>query len=645
MELDRIKELLASSEPDDIREGAYMAMQSGQRETVPLLVKLIEFSNPGVQEAVEAALRRIGGRVVLFSVLPLLRSEDPAVRNIAMDLLREVGKTDVVALTELLKDDDPDIRIFGADILGASGSVLALDPLCHALLRDPETNVRYQAAVSLGELGFVEAAESLGKALHDEEWVQFAVIESLTKIGDESSVAALLKAMDKSSDLVASSIVDALGKLGYIKAVPQLMKALPDASLPLANKIVCAIVNIMGPRSLSLLGANEYTRLEKFLFKALEDEDVEIQDAAIRGLASSKGDAEFEAIFDLLASLNRERDHERMVKIAKILMDMGYHPALAKNIACHHDATEELRPHLAIDIMSHIDDPAILPLLKTSFAGCGRDLQRAIIAAAAVKAGPEDKDFFTQVLDKHNDGTVIKSALYYFSRLGDAGLIVEKVLPLLDHAYDDVKESALEAAIAVHDAGINDRFREMSKDSDEVRRMMAYYALGKYSLTENLPYVENGLKDSSAEVRRVSAAAFKGACGCNMSALSLLEPLLRDESVDVRLEVIDVLGECAEPESMDLLIKASQDSDPWVRARCAENLGKKQTDAVAPCLAELLKDDQTLVVIKTIEAFVSLGGQTAFRHLLALVNHPEPEVQNVAEAALEQIRSQMGGNN
>ena len=651
-EIERIKELLESSEPDDIREGAYMAMQNGQRETVPLLVKRIEFPNSGVQEAVEAALRRIGGRVVLFSVLPLLRSEDPAVRNIAMDLLREVGKTDVVALTELLKDEDPDIRIFGSDILGATGSALAVEPLCHALLRDPETNVRYQAAVSLGELGFAEASESLGQALHDEEWVQFAVIEALTKIGDESSVAALLKAMDRSTDLVSSSIVDALGKLGYIKAVPQLMKALPDASAPLANKIVCAIVNIMGPRSLSLLGPNEYARLEKFLFNALEDEDVEIQDAAIQGLASSKGDDEFAAIFNLLASLNPERDHERMVQIANILVGMGYHPELARNMSCqsnshsgsHSVSNDEQRAFLAIDIMSHINDPAILPLLKGCFWNCGRDLQRAIILAAAEKAGPDDKDFFTEVLDKHGDGTVLKSAMYYFGKMRDAGLIVEKVLPRLDHPYDDVKEAALEAAIAVHDAGINARFQEMSKDPDEVRRMMGFYALGKYGLADNISYVEHGLKDSSPEVRRVSAEAFKGSCGCSMNALTLLEPLLGDESVEVRLAVIDVLGECQDPEAVTMLLKATKDSDPWVRARCAENLGKKQVEAVAPCLGELLQDDQTLVVIKTIEAFISLGGQTAFKYLLPLVNHPESEVQNVAEAALEQIRSQMGGN-
>lgn len=638
-ELKQIQDLLESQNPDEIREGAYLAMQSGLRETVPMLVKRIEFQNPGVQEAVDAALRKIGGQAVLFSVLPLLRSEDPAIRNIAMDLLREVGKCDVPALTELLKDEDPDLRIFGADILGSTGSALTVTPLCHALLRDPETNVRYQAAVSLGELGYSEAAESLGMALKDEEWVQFSVIEALTKIGDDSSVAALLQAMEKSTDLVASSIVDALGKLGYIKAVPLLIKAVPEASTPLANKMLCAIVNILGPRSLGLLGPSEYERLRKYFFIAIEDEDEEVQDAAISGLALSKGSEEFKVIFDLLATLDPERSQDRMIKIINSLSAMGFHDYLAAQMTCE----DEQKAFLAIDIMSHIKAPAIVPLLKQSFWRCPRDLQRAMILVAADKAGPEDKEFFSEVLSRHKDGNVLKAALYYFGKLKDVDLVLEKVFPLLQHPYNDVKEAALEACIAVHDEGINKKFQAMSQEPDEVSRMMAYHALGRFDIGVNLPYISEGLKDPSPEVRRVAVEALRGGCANALSALDMLEPCLVDESVEVRLAAIDVLGNCPEPEATEFLLKAVQDSDPWVRARCAESLGARKDESVAPQLAELLQDDQTLVVIKTIDALADMGGEVAFKYLLPMVNHPEFEVQAAAESALDRIRQDMGG--
>lgn len=641
-ELKKIQELLESNDPEAIREGAYMAMHNGSHDLVPLLVKNIEFPNPGVQEAVDGALRKIGGQVVLFSVLPLLRSEDPTVRNIAMDLLREVARSDVMALADLLKDDDADIRIFGADILGSSCSALAVPPLGHALLRDPETNVRYQAAVSLGELGFPEAAESLGMALKDEEWVQFAVIEALTKLGDESSVAPLLQALDKSTELVASSIVDALGKLGYIKAVPLLIRALPSASTPLANKIVCAIVNIVGPRSLSLLGPNEYDRMRGYFFTALEDEDEEIQDAAISGLASSKGDEEFAAIFKVLAGLNPDRHHERMVGLVKILSGMGYHDELAKNLK----SGDETLSFLAMDIISHMSDPAILPLIKEAFWKSQRDLQRAMISVAAAQATAADRDFFLDVLERHKDGTVLKSVLFFLGKLGDESLIFEKVLPQLDHPYNDVKEAALDASVAMGSEAVNARFQEMTKDENEMHRMMAFYALGRFGLRGNLPYIAEGIKDPSAEVRRIAVEALhgKGNDEENQQAVKLLEPCLEDESVEVRLAAINALGICREPEAVDLLLKAIHDPDAWVQARAAEALGGKQLDAVAPQLAELLDSSETLVVIKTIDALTNIGGDVAFQYLLPLVNHPDPEVQNAAEAAMEQIRAQSGSN-
>lgn len=71
-----------------------------------------------------------------------------------MDVLREIGADDFDSLKQLLHDDDVDMRIFASDILGTSESILAVPLLCEALLRDPEVNVRYQAAVVLAPWPF-----------------------------------------------------------------------------------------------------------------------------------------------------------------------------------------------------------------------------------------------------------------------------------------------------------------------------------------------------------------------------------------------------------------------------------------------------------------------------------------------------------
>lgn len=227
MDVQQILALLSSDEPEHVREGAYEAGYAKLEEAIPLMVaKLEEVRSSGVQEAIDRALRKIGGKPVVDAVIPLLRSEDPPVRNISMDVLREVGKSDVNALAALMDDEDADLRIFGADILGSTGSAVAVPLLSSALLKDPEVNVRYQAAVSLGELAYPEAATALNHALDDDEWVKFAVIEALVKVKAESSVGAMLMALNHSSALVASNIVEALGEMGYMKAAPMLLERL-----------------------------------------------------------------------------------------------------------------------------------------------------------------------------------------------------------------------------------------------------------------------------------------------------------------------------------------------------------------------------------------------------------------------------------
>ena len=118
-------------------------------------------------------------------------------------------------------DDDPDLRIFIADILGYCRSHRHQSALLlgDALLKDPEVNVRYQAAVSLGNLAFPESVGDLCQAMHDEEWVQFAVVEALAKIKDPSAINALVQLLPQSSMLVSSAIIDALGGLGDIKTI------------------------------------------------------------------------------------------------------------------------------------------------------------------------------------------------------------------------------------------------------------------------------------------------------------------------------------------------------------------------------------------------------------------------------------------
>ncbi len=625
---------LQSENPDEIREGAYLAGKEKIKEAVPLLVGHLQSTDIGVQEAAERALRKIGGPAVVHGIIPLLRSDDAPVRNISMDLLREVGVTDMEALYALLHDNDPDIRIFASDILGSTGSVLAVEPLCQALLKDPEVNVRYQAAVSLGNLAFPEAAGSLNKALEDDEWVRFSVIEALIKIRDESSVGALVKALDHSSDLVASIIVDALGEMGNIKAVPLLARRLDAAAGPLRNKIVTAVIKILGSQSLSLLGAKEQEKLYEYMLSAINDEEIEVQDAIVRGLAALKGERATEAILRLALSLNPDTDHERLLMMVDALAAIGYNQEVEKAIRSHN----ELALQIGVEVLSRMPAREGIDVLKSVFWDVSRDMQRAIIPFLATQCSPDDQDFFLDVLEKESDGSVIKSALLFLGRRGDAREVGEKVAVFLDHSYPDVREAALDASIALHDPVITAHFLSLAESEDPEKRLMGVFALGSIDVNAYEHIIRKALHDPEPDVRKTAVEALGRGCPLSSDRLQCIKELEDDPSSDVRLTIITIISECNNSEAGPVLLKGLKDSDPWVRVRCIENIGKRGMSEAVPRLVELLADPNELIVIKAVEALGVLGGEEAFRSLFSLMDHENYDIQRAAEEAIEKIR-------
>lgn len=620
------------------REAAFAAGEDKVEEAVPLLVKLVQSQNLGVQEAADRALRMIGGPSVVRAIAPLLRSDDPPARNIAMDVMREVGDQDFPTLELLLHDEDPDMRIFASDIMGSTDSVQAVAPLCEALLRDPEVNVRYQAAVSLGVLGRHEAAKCLNKALSDEEWVQFAVIESLAKIRDESSVSALVGALSKTTDLVASMIVDALGEIGNVKAVTMLIKRLDDSPAALRNKICKAVVNILGGKSLTLLSENERQKFREYLVAALADEDTDVQDAAMRGLAFVGGEKPAAAVLALAGTLDADNAQDRIDLAVDALSTMGLTQAL------EHSLTSAGHPEalIAVAALARIGGPDISKLLMDAFWSRDRDVQRAIVEALLNTAQADGVDFFLDVLGRHQDGTVLKVAVNFLGRKMRVAKAAEAIFNLLQHPYDDVKESALDACVALDGEDMNRRFLDMAGSAEPLDRLMAVYALGKIDPEKNIEALRTALEDEVPDIRKVALEAVAQLCAPDANGLDLLVSRLLDESREVRLAVVEQIGNCSLQEGNTYLIQALDDPDDWVRIRAMEALALRGADEAIPKLVELMEAPNKLLALKVIETLGDLGGKAAFRALLGVVGSPDQELSEAAENALAHLQEVHG---
>lgn len=629
-----IMQRLQEEDPEVLREAAQDAGDYDCPETIPDLIRLLQNKNLGVQEAAEISLRQLGGPEAVKLLAPLLRTENVQVRNLAMDILRQIGDQHISTFFELLRDDDKDVRIFASDILGSTRNILAVPHLCQALLHDPEVNVRYQSAVSLGELSFVEAANCLSQALDDDEWVQFSVIEALLKIRSESCVDALIKAMPHSSDLVSSMIADAMAEMGNVKAVPLLLRRLESSPKALRNKIVKAVVQIMGGRALTLLPTLEQANFREYLLAALSDEDEEIQDKAISGLVFMQVPEAADPIIQLAAKLDFDEDdqQDRLEIIAKALAEIGSMQALKKALY----SGEPAKIFLAIRTLRLCPGPESSELLRSFFPHQDRNLQRTIIDALMQVGSEQDAGFFLDLLTDHNDGHVLKQSLRFLARTGKQPEFADKIFSLLEHPYPDVREAALETCIAVGDQNMMARFQQMFASPDPGKRTMAVLGLGNLGCADHMDLLKRALEDESPAVRKAALEASIKLCGLTPEVLALVSQRLQDEEREVRLALISLIGECDsnQVDVVPLLKMALTDNYDWVRVRAVEALGEKRVRDAIPDLAPMLEQGSQLIALKVIWALGRIGGKAAFQILMDALNSDDPELINAAEEAI-----------
>lgn len=639
-ECKEILAMLKSSETDVLREGAYLAGEERCEDAVPLLVEMLKSSNIGVQESADNALRRIGGKEAVAGVIPLLRSDEAPVRNGSMDILRALCGQELQALIPLLKDEDVDIRIFATDILGSSGNVMAVAPLCDALLKDPEVNVRYQAAVSLGNLGLPEAAKCLNQAMRDEEWVQYSVIEALSKIGHASSIDAMVKAMGHSSELVVSMIIDALGDMGNVKAVSLLLSRMESSPAALRNKIVKAIVKILGAKLVNLLPKDARANFREYLLVALEDEEEEVQDAAILGLAAMGGDDAAAGVFSIAVKLDPDKDQDRLDGILGSLARMGV-TAVLKNALRNDDAHAAL---VAVETLARIDAAEVESVLVNAFWKNPIAVQRSMVSVLARVAGPDSVDFFMDLAAKHNDGKVLKSAANFLGQKLRHAPAADMLFQLLDHQYDDVKEAALDACVAIGGDAMQDRFRQLFHGLEPVKRLMAVYALGRMDAAGNLELLRAALEDESPEIRKHALEAISTLCYQADVLMDMLAPRLLDENRDVRQTVVEIMGKCFSPECVSHLRHALTDDDDWVKVRALEVLGQHKVLEAMPDVVALLEHPNKLVAIRAVECLGAIGGTGAFQALLSISGSEDFELMEAAEAAIIRIQEEQEGD-
>jgi HEAT repeat protein len=273
----------------------------GTESTIPGLVKALQDRDFEVRESAAFSLGKIGGDLVITSLLEDLNHECEYVRQDIIRTLGAMGATDAVsALISALENDSSDYR-----------------------------NVAAEAAKALGNLGAVDAVPALIDALDEEIYydVYINAIEVLGKIGGEPATAALEKALasDSGKYYARAEIVDALGNSGSEAEIPCLIDVLETDNNPtvsgwavrvianlIKNEAISALQSLMELRRdcaasarksvVEILGELDEPIFIHDLISALSDEEYSVRISAAKALIKFNNEIAIPALVNSLTN-------------------------------------------------------------------------------------------------------------------------------------------------------------------------------------------------------------------------------------------------------------------------------------------------------------------------------------------------------
>lgn len=175
---------LASSDPMK-RRWAARDLANWPEAVETLLKALQEETEHPVREALFDSLGSICGDEVVSGLIPVLRSEDAALRNGAIEVLQSMPDDVALHIIELLNDQDSDVRIFAIDILQQLAHPRTPEWLLSVLKDETHVNVIATAVDRLAEVGtenMVTDLEAIKNRFPDEPYIAFAVDTAIRRI-------------------------------------------------------------------------------------------------------------------------------------------------------------------------------------------------------------------------------------------------------------------------------------------------------------------------------------------------------------------------------------------------------------------------------------------------------------------------------
>jgi HEAT repeat protein len=232
-----------------IRASAIIGLgKSGQRDAVKPLTAILENKSEidWLRACAAIALGRISGDEVLPPLINALREESIEVSRAAILALGDIkNEKAICALKDLFEDQEKkELHALTVKTLGRIGGDSVVPILLRAL-ESTNNQVRCNAVLTLGDLRTKEAVLPLIKILKDkDECLRAVAASSLGLIGDIQVVKPLIEALSDETEMVRTVAASSLGFLGNHEAISPLEKALGDTSEKVRKQASAALSRI-----------------------------------------------------------------------------------------------------------------------------------------------------------------------------------------------------------------------------------------------------------------------------------------------------------------------------------------------------------------------------------------------------------------
>jgi HEAT repeat protein len=463
----KLKKFLRNINDEDasVRREAVEGLAEGDERAVYPLIKALRDDNFGVQDAAMRSLMSIKGESTAYMVLPLLR-ENSFLRNTALIILKEIGKTTIPLLYVLLNDRDDDVRKFALDLIHDIEYCTYPEKLVEMLTGDPNANVRAAASKTLGRLQYKKAIPQLIKALDDEEWVCFSALESLTELKDESSIEHIVQMLNSYSETTRFAAIEALGKFCSPKAAQPLIDHMAKADEFEKRAIIISLVQIGTIPPLD--------GISEVLIEMLTEEDWEDKLTAIKGLLLLNEEHATESLIDLAGSLDMsDPDNEdRLFFIKEAIQSFGCTQSLFELL--NNDSVKYKGKVIAIEIIGNLrcEDavPTLINLLKSEY----RDIRRSSIKSLGEMDSREAKECLIDAISDE-DSHVRKTAVIALGKISESRAFEPLMKMLLKEQYNDIIDEFVDALININSTLFLSRIGEFN---DNVKQVAARHESG-----------------------------------------------------------------------------------------------------------------------------------------------------------------------